>query len=205
MTPEKGFKPRENRGTDNPLAPNRASADTRTGMQARCMNDLDPSRDAVSGVRHLCAQALRVNRVGRFGFWLSYPYFWFRMWRLVRKFYSIQRGAARSWRTVYAARRNTKGFYCDGEEFKAASRSARQLRSDVQSSRQYDDALDQLFPMHVRRLRASKDEIVRYCDYIIATIPEADPASVARAEQQQQRGELVDFETFANDLLGVQH
>ena len=77
----------------------------------------------------------------------------------------------------------------------------RQLRLELAASNRTDEmfASAGLFPLQVRQLSKRKSEIVKICDCILASLPKDNANATS-----QDRGGVLGFETFFDELQGVQ-
>lgn len=190
----------KNRGTQSPLADFGITAHTSIAMATAAFPQLVVVRSTIQDARCSAAHS-KTDTTNR----LAYPKAWLRMWLVVLKVNGCRSRLESVCREFSRFNSNGSGLYRCPAEFEKMLADIRGLRQDVTDSNLYNDVLLKAFPRQVRRICKSKDAILDACDTLIASIPAVDPAIRERARLEHARGELVDFESFFNDLQRIQH
>lgn len=168
-------------------------------MHATALSQFEQLLQAMVDVREQTDRARRALQQS-----LSYPLNWLRMWRIAAKVERVRARTQSAWEDVRTFHRSANGFFALPAECGRLLHQVRGLRDEVRESLNCDELLISIFPSQGVRIRDAKTGILKLCDDIIAVVPQDNPTAIENAKRQHERGELLDFETFANGLLGVQ-
>lgn len=150
----------------------------------RVISDCDAARGKNTG-----AVVIRGPR-----YWMC----WVRLWLAAKESRRVATRLEDSRKKLIQARRAIKGYRTLPKEIDHLRAETDELR-DILSKSMDIDILVPDFPRQVKHLRESARMMLECCDTLDALFPRAP----APAMQSQAAGELLDFETFANGVLGV--